>query len=163
MAEVFTLVLVRHGKSSYPEGVDDHDRPLSDRGAVDAETVGRAIASSAATAGGSFDLALVSSATRAQQTWDRAGPSLTVAAISTDPTLYLTDAADLLHTVHQLPTAARRVVIVGHNNGLEDLAAALSATSVVLKTSTFAVLRSDRPWPEWGPGTAELVEVVVAR
>ena len=26
-----TLILLRHGKSGYPAGVPDHDRPLADR------------------------------------------------------------------------------------------------------------------------------------
>ena len=30
------LILVRHAKSDYPWGVDDHDRPLSERGRRDA-------------------------------------------------------------------------------------------------------------------------------
>ena len=33
-----TLVLMRHGKSGYPPGVADHDRPLADRGRREAVT-----------------------------------------------------------------------------------------------------------------------------
>ena len=38
-----TLVLVRHGKSSWDYDVDDHERPLSGRGRRDAEALGRLI------------------------------------------------------------------------------------------------------------------------
>ncbi|MGQ3295308.1 MAG: SixA phosphatase family protein, partial [Shinella sp.] len=34
------LLLLRHAKSAWPEGVEDHDRPLSDRGRRDAPCMG---------------------------------------------------------------------------------------------------------------------------
>ena len=35
-----TLILLRHGKSGYPAGVPDHDRPLADRGRREAALAG---------------------------------------------------------------------------------------------------------------------------
>src|SRR4029077_3194256 len=38
--DVRTLVLLRHGKSAYPPGVDDHQRPLAPRGRREAALAG---------------------------------------------------------------------------------------------------------------------------
>jgi phosphohistidine phosphatase len=160
-ADVSRLVLLRHGKSSYPEGVDDHDRPLSERGAKEASEAGRRLAQSMR--GSVIDRALVSAATRAQQTWQLVKPYVTVTTEDTEPDLYLAEAAGLLQLLHAWPADFDQVLVVGHNNGLEDLATTLTGTPVVLKTSTFAVLQSAEPWGTWGPGSADLVEVVVAR
>ena len=62
-----------------------------------------------------------------------------------------------------LPAEIRTAVFVGHNDGLEQLASDLSGVTVVLKTSTYALLESRVPWPQWQRGQAELREVVVAR
>ena len=35
-----TLVLMRHAKSDYPDGVDDHERPLAARGIREAGLAG---------------------------------------------------------------------------------------------------------------------------
>ncbi|MSW11732.1 MAG: histidine phosphatase family protein, partial [Actinobacteria bacterium] len=40
------LVLIRHAKSAYPVGVDDHERPLNERGVRDATAVGEWLANS---------------------------------------------------------------------------------------------------------------------
>jgi phosphohistidine phosphatase len=164
---VRTLVLLRHGKSGYPPGVDDHDRPLAERGEGEAVLAGAAIARSLADALGQsevIDLALVSSATRAQQTWQRAQPQLPpVTEQVTDAGVYLATDDELLAVVRNLPPGARCVLVVGHNDGLEVVASRLSGEDVILKTSTFAVLRSSLPWRKWSDGGASLVDVVVAR
>jgi phosphohistidine phosphatase len=164
-----TLVLLRHGKSAYPDGLDDHERPLNERGRLEAPIAGRLLADSLADQGSrvserpGFDLALVSSAVRAQQTWALAAPHLVVHDQLTRSDLYLAERHELLEVVRALPASAKRVILVGHNDGLEDLASALTETAVTLKTSTFAVLECDASWAQWRDGCADLVEVVIAR
>ena len=170
-----TLVLLRHGKSGYPPDVDDHDRPLDARGEREAPVAGRLLARSDALRvdnrednpeqpSARVDLVLVSTAHRAQQTWAMVAPELPdTGKVETLEALYLASAADLLNLLHEVPDSPRRVLVVGHNDGLEELASSLSNTDVRLKTSTFAVLTSRRPWHQWSEGTASLVEVVVAR
>lgn len=166
-----TLVLLRHGKSGYPPGVGDHDRPLDARGEREAPVAGRLLAQSDALRSNNpeqtsarVDLALVSTAHRAQQTWALVAPELPdTGGVETLEALYLASAADLLNVLHELPDSPRSVLVVGHNDGLEELASSLSNTHVRLKTSTFAVLTSRLPWHQWSEGTASLVEVVVAR
>ena len=158
-----TLVLLRHGKSAYPADVDDHERPLNSRGRREASIAGLRLAESLSREKCSVDLALVSSAVRAQETWQLVATHLSVGEEQTRPDLYLAEQGELLDVVRALPTIADCVLVVGHNNGLEDLASTLTATTVLLKTSTFAVLSSDAPWGHWRGGEAVLREVVIAR
>lgn len=160
-ADMRTLVLLRHGKSSYPDGVDDHDRPLNGRGEREAPIAGRLIAEALPT-GAVVDEALVSSATRAQQTWELVRESVTPRATRTLPELYLATRSELLNVVNALPVSDV-VIIVGHNEGLEELAAWLTGTPVVLTTSTYARMSSDLDWADWTEGCAELVEVAAGR
>src|SRR6188474_3319250 len=63
-----TLVLVRHGKSSWDLDVDDHERPLSARGRRDAEALGRLLSQRSLRP----DLVFCSTATRTRETWEYA-------------------------------------------------------------------------------------------
>ena len=156
-----TLVLLRHGKSSYPDGVDDHERPLNERGQREAPVAGRMIATSLPS-DATLDEVLVSSATRAQQTWERVSAAVPVGVVRTVPELYLASRSELLGVVNDL-RGSEVVMIVGHNEGLEELACWLAGTPVVLTTSTYAVLTSGHPWDQWTERCADLVEVVAGR
>lgn len=153
-----TLILLRHAKSAYPEGVEDHDRPLSERGHRDAGRAGELLA-----AGHRFDQALVSSARRAQQTWSHVAAFFPDVEPQVHDDLYLASRDELLARVQGLPDEARSVVVVGHNEGLEQLASVLSQVPTVLKTATVAVLSSAEPWHRWQPGSAALDDLFVAR
>ena len=154
-----TLVLLRHAKSAYPDGVSDHDRPLSERGRREAPIAGALLAERVP----SFDSVLVSTGLRAQQTWQAVAPYVRVGEQLDRPDLYLANSEDLLAVVRQLPAAASTALFVGHNEGIEELASTLSGVPVTMKTSTFAILRCAAPWGAWPKGLATLDEVVVAR
>lgn len=154
-----TLVLLRHAKSSYPEGVRDHDRPLNERGEREAPVAGHLLAERVK----DIDLALVSTARRAQQTWAAAEPPLSVRQRLDHDDLYLANSERLLTLVRGLPDSASTVVLVGHNDGLEELASLLTGEPVTLKTSTFAIVASVDAWTSWRGGSTSLLEVVVAR
>ncbi len=154
-----TLALLRHAKSAYPDGVSDHDRPLSERGLREAPVAGKLLAERLP----GIDRVLVSSGLRAQQTWQAVSQSLSVGQRLDVPELYLAGSDELLAVVRQLPDSAEAVLLVGHNEGIEELASMLSGVPVTMKTSTFAILRCDLAWADWGRGEASLDEVVVAR
>ena len=66
------LILLRHGKAeSVAESGGDFERGLTERGRRDAALIGRVLAD----AGITPDLALVSAARRARETWDEASPA----------------------------------------------------------------------------------------
>jgi phosphohistidine phosphatase len=153
------LVLVRHAKSAYPEGVSDHDRPLNERGERESQVMAQRLSERF----GQLDLALVSTAQRAQQTWAPLAEVWPNVTHEDRPDLYLASAATLLTQVRALPATADVVAMVGHNEGMEVLATELSGVPVTMKTSTFAVLTSDQGWPRWAAAAAALTEVVIAR
>ena len=64
-----TLLLLRHAKSDYPDGVPDHDRPLAPRGIREAALVGDWIRANA----DGVNAVLCSTATRTRQTLERTG------------------------------------------------------------------------------------------
>ena len=118
-----TLLLLRHAKSAWPDDVEDHDRPLADRGRRDAPRMGAYMAS----AGLQPDLALVSSARRTQETWALVAPALGKACISrTVPSIYEAEPAAILAAIHDAPQQSEMLLVIGHNPGLADLAAALA-------------------------------------
>lgn len=155
-----TLVLMRHAKSAYPEGVGDHDRPLSARGRRDAPVAGHVLADVVP----QVDLALVSTATRAQQTWALAADSLEVGQVKDVPELYLASADAMLRRIRDV--TANSLLIVSHNPGTEILAEQLTRDTsspmyrrmlTKFPTAAFAVLNCDLPFGKWGYGGAELV------
>lgn len=154
-----TLVLLRHAKSAYPDGVPDHDRPLSERGEREAPVAGEMLAERVPV----VDLALVSTGVRAQQTYQAVMRTVSSLRGEDRADLYLATCRELLEVVRGMPDAAGTVLLVGHNEGLEELASTLSGVPVTLKTSTFAILRSDAEWKDWHDGAVALEEVVVAR
>lgn len=162
----FTLILMRHAKSAYPEGVGDHDRPLNARGRRDAPVAGQLLAQSLPT----VDLALISTATRAQQTWDLARPAVQVVEQHDVPQLYLASPDTMLRRVRDVDV--RRLVLVSHNPGTEDLAERLTRNTTSeqyrrmcakFPTAAFAVLESDAPFAQWSFGTAILRAFEVGR
>lgn len=119
-----TLLLLRHAKSAWPEGVDDHDRPLADRGRCDAPRMGAYIAE----AGLWPDFALVSSARRTLETWALVEPALGKACPSrTVSSIYEAEPAAILAAIHTAPQQSETLLVIGHNPGFEDLAAMLAS------------------------------------
>ena len=161
-----TLILLRHAKSAYPAGVADHDRPLNGRGRRDAPVAGRLIAGHVP----HIDLALVSTAVRAQQTWELAATALDVADTRDVGELYLASPDIMLRRIRAV--SAGTLVVVSHNPGTEELAERLSANTdspdyrrmlQKFPTAAFAVLTGDEPFSRWGYGSATLCAFEVGR
>jgi phosphohistidine phosphatase len=112
------LVLLRHAKSAWPQGVPDHERPLSGRGRRNASRVGSWLRE----AGWAPELVICSTALRARETWQRAESQLGAASrTSFDPRVYLGSARDLLAVIRETPAGCRRLLLVGHNPAVHDL------------------------------------------
>ena len=104
-----TLLLLRHAKSDYPDGVGDHARPLAPRGVREAALAGDWLRANAPR----VDAVLCSSATRTRQTLERTGieapteyldrlydstPGITLDVINGVDELFGTDIATLLRS-----------------------------------------------------------------
>jgi phosphohistidine phosphatase len=145
-----TLVLLRHAKSDWSVDACDADRPLNKRGKRQAAETGRWLARHLP-----VDLALVSTAKRAQQTWRLACEQIPGSTPCRDSsTLYTHDGSEVLRLVRSLPVNAHWVVLVGHNPAHVDAVDRLTGTWVEMPTSALAVVRL----AEWGdagttPGT----------
>ena len=109
---------MRHGKSAYPRLTRDHDRPLAERGRRAAPVMGGWLREN----GWLPEVALVSSAVRAQETWEHAGIE---AETRTVPRLYLAAPDVLMEEARK--AEAKTVMIVAHNPGLAVLASELAA------------------------------------
>lgn len=170
------LILIRHAKSDYPPGVDDHDRPLNARGLRDAPRIGAWLTTRHEAAAREVTCVLVSSARRAQLTWLLASGAMGAATASwidhEEPRIYEAPASRLADVVGELRESCRSAVLVGHNPGLDDLVTALTdpvelAASPFegFKTSTIAVLRTEDEWllATSVPGAFRVVDYHVAR
>lgn len=148
-----TLVVVRHGKSDWSGPEPDHDRPLAKRGRRQAPESGTWLAANLP----DIDLAVVSTALRAHQTWE-----LIAAELPSPPPVHLQGSAyaawgsDLLEIVQALPEHKHTVALVGHNPGLEDLVETLTGKGLALPTSCLAVIRWRGSWTDAGLTPAEV-------
>lgn len=157
------LVLFRHAKSGYPDGVADHDRPLARRGRRDAPTVGRWLGRS----GFVPETVVCSTARRAVQTWELAAAGLAEVVPDAAPLVryerrvYEATVLGLLMLVRELPDRERTVLLVGHNPGIAELAVGLIAPPAQapsgFPTGAVAVLGLSAGWADAGPGQARLL------
>ncbi len=120
------LLLLRHAKSSWDDPqLSDHARPLNIRGRQAATSMAAEIHR----LGLQPELVLVSSARRTLQTLAALNPWDEAPRIEPMDALYLASAPDLLAVLQGITPSARRVMLVGHNPGLHDLAMRLAAGS----------------------------------
>ncbi|MER5935593.1 histidine phosphatase family protein [Streptomyces sp. NPDC002054] len=163
------LVLLRHAKSAWPDNVPDHDRPLAPRGRRDAPVAGRLLRE----LGCVPDLVICSTARRARETWDLAAEELAAPVpVRYDQRTYGADPDELTAVLREVDDRVGVALLVGHNPGIEDLAAsltgeaegdALARMAEKFPTSAFAVLSLTSGWAALAPGTARLTAFVVAR
>ena len=124
------LMLLRHAKTETdaPSG-RDQDRRLDDRGHNDAAEIGGWIAIHPPFP----DAVLISTATRTRQTWDIAWAAMKDFVppphVEQLPELYGADPLQILAAVRSASAAdAQRVMVVGHNPGMHELALALAGS-----------------------------------
>jgi phosphohistidine phosphatase len=160
-----TLLLMRHAKSSWlsPE-LDDHERPLNNRGTRDAPRMAKHMAASGWLPG----MVLCSDAVRTRATlalmlleWPGRSPR-----IAYDPALYLAEPAAILESIARAPADVGTLLVLGHNPGMHALALALTGRgeaitagelSTRFPTCALAVLEfAGRGWSKLAPGSGTL-------
>ncbi|HUO21228.1 MAG TPA: histidine phosphatase family protein [Caulobacteraceae bacterium] len=117
------LILLRHGKAeaNAPSG-KDFDRVLTERGRRDTLMVVRALVE----AGFVPDVALVSPAARARDTWAAAAEALPGTTALFEPALYNAEPDVIWAQAQDKGQNYGAVLIVAHNPGLHQLAATLA-------------------------------------
>jgi phosphohistidine phosphatase len=120
---------MRHAKSSwdFPE-LSDHDRPLNNRGRKDAPLMGRELASREVT----VDLIVSSSAVRALTTATLVAKELEydTEKIAVEEEIYKASKQELLSIIKNIPNQFDKVMLVGHNYTISELANMLSPEMV---------------------------------
>ncbi len=154
-----TLLLLRHAKSSWDDAsLPDHDRPLSKRGLRDAPRMGQLLTAERLVP----DLILSSTAVRALHTAALVAQACRYnRELRTLPELYLAEPAGYLAVVREFDESHERVMLVGHNPGMEELVVSLTGRAERMPTAALAHVRFaiDR-WPEVGvDGPGELVQL----
>lgn len=166
------LYILRHAKAAPGEpGQDDHARALTLRGIADAEAIARYLRKS----GARLDRVLVSTSARTVQTAD-----LVLRELEMPPradyrdALYLAEAGKILGMVQGAPARIHAIMVIGHNPGLEELAALLAREPVRRKererhdvleekfpTAALAVLDFEvTRWRDLRPGEGILTDFV---
>ena len=145
-----TLFLVRHAKSSRDDpALADKDRPLNDRGKRDAPKMGKRLAKRRVKP----DLILSSPAVRALKTAEIIAKKLDYKRknILVDDRLYAVEADELLDVIRKLGDQVERVMLIGHNPELTELAHRLSSKITHMPTCAVAEFTFDaKTWPRIG-------------
>jgi phosphohistidine phosphatase len=173
MADVATrrLILLRHAKSAWPDGVPDQDRPLAPRGRRDAPAAGRWLRKSDHVP----NRVLCSTARRARETWRLAEEKLGAHPVTVfEDRVYGASVATLLALARQTSADAGTLLIVGHDPTMRELtleladqqtddagSEALSQVRGKYPTAAIAVLAFSGSWAELSPGQARLADFVV--
>ncbi len=131
------------------------------------------------------DHVFCSTAQRARQTWQLAAAALREnPSVTYEHGIYGASAAGLLDLIRRVPSAARTVVIVGHDPAVQELALALAGAApdtgygatdgaplpdalermrTKFPTGAIAVLEFSGPWSALGEGRARLATFVTPR
>jgi phosphohistidine phosphatase len=163
------LVVMRHAKAEQ-DGPTDFDRPLAERGHLDAAEAGAWLAAE----GVQPDHALVSAALRTRETWASVASG---AAWDLDPDfdrgLYTAEPSTAVDLIAAIDGDVQALLVIGHNptmavlaqllgdaEGDPDLEAELFSG---FPTSATAVFEYDGTWADLAEGSARLVGFHVGR
>jgi phosphohistidine phosphatase len=152
------LLVMRHAKSSWKNpSLDDHDRPLKKRGRRAAPRMGGLLLSENLVPDGVLCSTAVRAVETAQLVIGACGYRGRVNALRE---LYLAVPEVYIDALREHSGSAERVLLVGHNPGLEQLVEGLSGRAVELPTAALVSLRL--PIDNWGAtrldGRGELVQ-----
>ncbi len=155
------LIILRHGKSDWSVGIDDFQRPVNERGQENAQQVGALLARKQWLP----DTIISSPATRAMTTARLCALAMGLGAdtVIARREIYEAGVAELIKVLSEVPENIHRVMMVGHNPGLEMLLLYLASKSVkpfddgkILPTATLARMSISCNWSAIGKGCAVL-------
>ena len=140
-----TLLILRHAKSSWDdESLDDHDRPLNKRGKRDAPRMGQLLRDEDLLP----ELILCSTAVRARKTLDKVCEAANYGGEKAlNGELYMAGPSTYVDVLRSVDDRVERVMVVGHNPGLEELLSDLAGIDEHLSTAALAVV--ELPIERW--------------
>lgn len=166
LGRVRNLVLMRHAKSGYPDGVADHERPLAPRGEREAALAGQWLRDRLPP----VEAVLCSSAERTRQTLARTGIGAPATFLER---LYGASPGEMLGEINGVDDAVGTLLVVGHEPTVSSLTlglagagserAALDAVARKFPTSAIALLGVPGSWSSLEAAGANLVTFHVPR
>jgi len=133
------VLLLRHAKSSWKHpDLGDHDRPLNKRGKGDAPLMGRLLKREDLVP----DIIISSTSLRARATAEAVAKASSYdGEIVLNKSLYAAGPEAYLGVIHALSDEYVRVLIVGHNPGLEELVELLTGEIHLMPTCSLAYVK----------------------
>lgn len=157
-----TLFLLRHAKSSWKDtSLRDFERPLNERGERAAPLMGKFMRRQKFQP----DLILCSPAERARQTITLVSAAAAFKAeLRYDERIYEAPYTRLLSLVSQLDGSVGKVLLVGHNPGLEELVQALTGEVRRMPTAALAHIRLNiERWVDLNERSGDLLQLVTPK
>jgi len=152
-----SIILVRHGKSSWKFDVIDHDRPLKQRGENDSELVAKALKIKDCTPG----FWLSSPAKRALSTCEIFEKTLNFTKNQTiiNEELYDFEGRGVINCIKRLSNEINEVMIFGHNHALTSISNIFGDVFIDnLPTSGLVKINFDiKDWEDLKKGTTEFI------
>jgi|SRR5688572_5310694 len=141
------IILMRHAKSSWKsDAPTDHSRPLNKRGKKDAPKIARRLAELDWVP----DLVVASDSERTRQTWARMEEAFTSKPqVAFTRRLYLAGIGEVKSELTLAPSDVRTLMLLGHNDGWEEVLTFLTGEDHRLPTAAAALLEaSGATWAE---------------
>jgi len=154
------LLVMRHAKSDWSAGTNDHQRPLNKRGRKAARRMGKLLSEMGLTP----DLIITSTAVRATTTAKLAaeGGDWTCPIRETDD-FYETSVGQVLNELRKLNGHIDNCLVIGHDTTCSRLVQVLTGSNAAMRTATVAVIDVGGPWSKIGNLSAELVALLQPR
>ncbi|GAA1988566.1 SixA phosphatase family protein [Kitasatospora viridis] len=163
------IIVLRHAKADWPQ-VDDHERPLAERGRAEAPVAGQWLADS----GINPEYVLCSTSVRTRETWKLAAHELPKRQRRTvfEKRIYDATAGEIIEVLKETPGDVADLLLVGHNPGVQNLVEVLAGDESLgdelnqlrqrgFPTAGIAVLTFDGAWDGVEPGVGRLVSYYV--
>lgn len=158
------ILLLRHAKSSWDDSsLKDFERPLAERGQKDAPRMGKFLKKIEYLPG----RIISSPAQRAKETTHLFTEAAGIGsdAISLDESLYYGSYADYFEAIRNAPDNISRLMLVGHNPKMEDIAGALCGDASI-RMPTAALVCYEYPANRWAQvikGMAQLKWMMIPK
>ena len=162
------LYILRHAKSNWDsDAKSDFDRPLAKRGKKDAPAMGMWLAKQNTI----LHFIVSSPAERAKQTIYAVVKELGIdkKEIHFDEKIYMASAEALLQVLGEIPRKARKVMLVGHNPGLDGLLQylvkhpPLTESGKLITTACLARISLPEDWTQLQRHCGRLIEFIRPR
>lgn len=154
------LLLMRHAHAGWERGQTDFERPLNELGLIEATRMGAYLRQEDLKP----DLIISSPALRTRQTSERVIRELgmEISSVEFEPSIYEAQPSALLEIIQAIPLPATRVLMIGHNPAISQIASWLTqkpAINMPPATIAFITLETEN-WREIKTCPAELQTII---